>query len=1060
VVLRAASLVLVLLAAFANSFDDASIQSLDMLDLELLQSETGIQLGGQISAASSKAEIPLPQPEVQAVSEDEMVTVVNKINENINLESPLSLSLAGQSGLETQCKVKGDAVTISGSGESACLFQSLLLEKRSVPVEIVFDIEFEHYAGDSGRSGGIFYGSKRNIDTREGYSTIDWQDRKEDHGYRVYGNIEGDTVSGLGEDLINPNSRWQIIIQPNGEASFTAGPKTWVQKFRPDLKGPYFGFWAGTGNKVKVTNARVLALDPKQEEDKANLKKEADNEFSILAAPGYGEQGGTSAALFYSASGGDEGKVATLSIYLKGAVSDIKDFRTESDVSRGGGSIESAENLVAARFLVLEDRNADSLDGTSSESRMFYVQDGGATAQEGGPKLVDRTLYVSEGNFAAERGSVVASDDIVAGQLLSLRAAKGFGTGRASFFYVNSGTIPGTTSAVLNTVFLKRGNFATERGSIRSSLDIQTSTFLSVRASPRFGEGSAKFWYSQGGKGKIDADTTYLRSGNIAAENGDVISARDIRARRHLKVGAMPTYGEGDTNIFFIHQGSGKLKSNTLYVDSSLSVQEGSVQASKNLKTGRYLQIGATEGFGTGHANLWYCHRATNSEDSRQKGLKDTSVYLREGEFSTQDGSIYAQNLVATEGLIIRSTVEYKVGDEAMLWFSKRGDNRLEGETLSLASGNFPTATGNIVASKNLIVDEYAAIGAMQGFGAPENKISLWYSAQVDESAGVAMSTLFQDKGDFRVESGSIHANDVSSGNSIFMKSQDQGESAMASFWYSDASSGLQDGFAAKSLYLSGTVDFRVNNIHASEDLVAKKNVFIHEDEVLGGSELWFGEPEGDGTSNGVPNTLYLRSGDFATKKGSIRSLVDIETQKGSLKIAPKEELRNDVKDGVQIDDYAELWFSGLPVDGKPSKALRLERADFSTVGNIGSQIDIRAGADGKLKSQRVNVKETFSCRKCHFANIYVMTNVQKSPVPAGAQLHELPLTNEESGTTQVMVPTEFISMAEGNTQHDLVDLGTAIKEMKKQHENLKSEERKLMGMLHQARSKLQALEN
>jgi hypothetical protein len=313
-------------------------------DVRLLHERLGAAVGsapidaGQEAAAVSKsggsgsgqsehpkatpAYAPAPKKEDKHIPKDQREMSKEKVKQNIDMTHPLPLSLAGQSGYDTKCVVKHDTVEVSGRGESACLFTAPIIKGQSFPVQITFDISFSPMVkGDAGRHGGIFYGARSNVATRAGHPTIDWVDRKVDHGYRVYGNRDVNKVKGMSPGP-NPNRRWAILLQPDGRASFTAGPKTWVKDFHPGVQGSYFGFWCAAGNKIRVTNVRIKKVTAA----KVAVKKKAAATGRILTSRnGYGKG---VAVLFYSATGGSEGKVAPKSVYLKGSVQSPRDFRT------------------------------------------------------------------------------------------------------------------------------------------------------------------------------------------------------------------------------------------------------------------------------------------------------------------------------------------------------------------------------------------------------------------------------------------------------------------------------------------------------------------------------------------------------------------------------------------------------------------------------------------------------------------------------------------------------------------------------------------------------------
>ena len=181
----------------------------------------------------------------------------------VDSESPnktLPMTLVGQSGISPGCIVTGDQITVSGGGEAACLISEPLINSRLAPVEISFNVNFLKFPNEeTGRNGGIFYGAPSAKSTRYGQPTVDWTDRKDDQGYRVYGNVDKNKAYGLSPGP-NPNKHWKIIIDLSGKATFIAGPRTWLKDFTPKLSGDFVGFWVAAGNVMKITDWKVTAL--------------------------------------------------------------------------------------------------------------------------------------------------------------------------------------------------------------------------------------------------------------------------------------------------------------------------------------------------------------------------------------------------------------------------------------------------------------------------------------------------------------------------------------------------------------------------------------------------------------------------------------------------------------------------------------------------------------------------------------------------------------------------------------------------------------------------------
>jgi len=1069
-----------LTAAVITSQESINLQSLDDVDVQaisLLQNSGDVQLlhdwlGDATSAAAGSAPMakgqdatPRPdgggtgsakpiskQPQRVPEGGDKKDVPMNEreahkkaVLQNIDMESPLPLSLAGQSGYDTQCTVKGNSVEVSGRAESACLFSAPIIKDSPFDVEIVFDVSFNPVPeGDNGRHGGIFYGARQNIDTRAGNPTVDWIESKTSQGYRVYGNKDTNKVKGMSPGP-KPNTRWQILIHSDGRASFTAGPKTWLKDFSPQIQGPYIGFWCAAGNKVKFSNVSIRKVDPPK--IKAEKKPEAMGKV-ITASPGYGKG---EAILFYSATGGSEGKVAPKAMYLKGSRREPRDFRTKSS-QMGGGDVAASESLVAGRFLKVQATQGfgSGFGSYASSGRIFYIGEGRGSLQ-------DDSLYVADGGFGTQIGSMAAKLDVIADKRLALKARTGFGTGQSTFAYVNAGK----AKRVGNTMYLQSGNIATQDGSAVSSSDVTAAEYLVIKAKSRYGDGEARFWFSRVGKGAVESNTVYLKAANLHTQGGSIMSQADIKIGRHLKIGAMPLYGDGVAKMFYIGDGSGKYSSNTLYATNSFGSQTGSVVSKKNVATNRWLKIGAFPGFGSGSANLWYCHRAALS-DSVQKGLADTSLYLGRGDFSTQTGSIFAKvDVIAKNMLSVRPTGNSQIDPnaQAQLWYSHRGRGRLEGESLYVKGGNFGTKQGSIVSSSNLIAAKYVEIGALEGYGAKQDKIQLYYSAKLE--SGAALSTLYQKAGDFRLQQGSIHSKDLSAGRHISIQAKDEAGDESASLWYVDVPLGKQP-FRGKSLYVKDKVDFHSRNVYAAKHLIAKKRVLVHPMKGFGNgpAELWFGKSGGAAGAlskkNVAPDTMYLRDGHFNTEAGGMKAALDVVTKEGQLKIAPRQDFRS----GTKINDYGQLFYVAASNGGLAKNSLFVKSGDFRTLqGSIASEQDIRAQQkDGTLKAKKAQVQSTMRCDKCNFGKIYIMPRpVVKSPSgrPGNDKephTHEQPLHN---------MPSEaLVLLDEGpSPKSRAIDVEAALRGLQKQHQQLSAEEAKLRTLLGLAKQQITSLE-
>ena len=121
----------------------------------------------------------------------------------------------------------------------------------------------------------------------------------------------------------------------------------------------------------------------------------------------------------------------------------------------------------------------------------------------------------------------------------------------------------------------------------------------------------------------------------------------------------------------------------------------------------RSLEILAENGFGEGVARLWYAA----TKGAERQSIVGHSVYVSEGnDFRTEDGSIYAgKDLVAGKALRIDAWPGFGDGS-AEFWFAKRARKTYKSNTLYLRSGDFTTQEGSISASDSLIAGKYLEV--------------------------------------------------------------------------------------------------------------------------------------------------------------------------------------------------------------------------------------------------------------------------------------------------------------------------------------------------------------
>jgi len=398
----------------------------------------------------------------------------------------------------------------------------------------------------------------------------------------------------------------------------------------------------------------------------------------------------------------------------------------------------------------------------------------------------------------------------------------------------------------------------------------------------------------------------------------------------------------------------------------------------------------------------------------------------------------------------------------------------LEGESLYLKRGNFATQEGNIGSSDSLIAARYAQVGAMKGFGNQEDKIQLWYSAKL-QGEGTTLSTLYQKTGDLRLQKGSVYTTDLSSKGLISLQAFPGHGSGTASLYYVDVPAEVTQ--RSKSLYLMGKVDFRSRNIFSAKHLITK-SLIVHSTKGFGNGQanLWFGKAGGASGAlnekNLVPNTLYLRDGNFRTQKGGMTAELDAETREGSLKIAPSEAFRV----GTKVTQFAELWYSASGASGLASKSLYLKNGDFNTFGgSVKSEQHIHAhNKVGSLKGEKAHIRTSLKCDRCNFGKIYILPPKQQivkgstatpsegnhPPVRPGTgghqQVHTMPGGRSEPFGDH---PEALVLLDEGAGKTPAIDLGAALVGLHKQHEQLKAEEVRLTSMLRTAMQRLATVE-
>jgi len=987
----------------------------------------------------------------------------NALEAAVDLKRKPKLELAGQTGANTRCVIKDAAVEVFGA-DAGCLIKVPAILTKAYPIAITFSLEFggEPVEDAGGRTGGFFYGAKTNEENHKQCSTVEWTDASPAKGYRVYGNQDMNKLEGMSPGK-NPESQWKVTLYPDGKADFVAGPTTWLSHYTPVLRGPYIGWYTKGGTTLKVTNIDISRGEA-QIKDEEVVKKAG---ISVISEAQYGD--GT-AKLFYSANGGQGGIIKESTIYLAGSTFHPIDLRTRAVTGSQdpGGDIVSPETLGAGRFVEIEASPGYGLDndGFAGSTRMFYIN-------EGKGHLKANTVYLGEGNFQTEDGSVVAAENIFAGRTIKIGARDGYGDTQddndAEFWYAELGKE--SKSVLPDTLYLRSGNLGTRDGSFYSGQDVIASQYLVVQDENK--EGEAKFFFSEKklDEKKEEAVTVYLENGNIATASGSIMSAQDVVVSNHLKIKAKQFYGEGSSNIFYVTEAKGKFNADTLYVDGSYGVLEGDIKSKKDMVATRTLIVGTGDGKTVdGGGSLWYCSSAANERTSRTTTLHDNSLYLKSGDFRVMDGSIVAaKDVVAAGRVSISSTgdafnqVESAKGT---LWFAASDSGDEAGDAVYVKRGDFGTATGSISTPESLIADKYLEIQALPGFGRTSaDSVKLFYSARLGAD-GDRESVLYLKAADFRID-GSLSTRDISASGAIKFMSNEGHGTGSAEFFYVNSPLNNQQ-FAPNTIYLKGDTDFRADNVFSKDDLVSAKGVKISAKDLGSGeSELWFGRGTTSGgghVTSGAPDHLFVRTGSFGTAEGDIAVKLDAESKVGMLKInamgSPQATPNTKVESGS-------LWYTGITVANSPIKAksLLLEKGSIVTAG--GNIFATNLQAARKLQGAELHVTEDMKCDNCHFGKIYVVPEQAEQPAfpnPSSTLVKESSMQQTKGVARGISAPTlleesmVLLETVEGGAKKH-VDVGMALEKLTAAHKDLQEEEETLVNVLTHAKARLASLE-
>jgi len=725
--------------------------------------------------------------------------------------------------------------------------------------------------------------------------------------------------------------------------------------------------------------------------------------LKLEAAQGYGT--GT-AQLWYAATQGSKqhgsfGK----SVYVSEGV----DFRTQ------GGSIYAAKDLVAAKFLQVQ-----AWPGFGSGSaKLWYAKRARKTFHA-------NTLYLQKGDFRTRKGSIYSAEDIQAGRFLGVRAYPGFGDGHAKFWYSASGTTKAGTDFESKTVYLESGNLATQRGSIFSAKDVRASRYLSLKAFPKYGTGTAQFWYVGAGKAPFKSNTVYLQSGNFATQQGSISAKYDVHASQYLRLSALEGYGTGETQFWYAKLERNGYGPDTTYLKTGdFSVLDGSISAAKNVVAGRSVEIRAWPGYGSGSANLWY-------SQSGKADFKPNSLYLKSGDFRTEVGSIVAaKDIVAGRAVKVMSLPGHGRG-EAELFYSHTAKGSFSAETLYLKSGDFRTQHGSIFAGDSLRTSKYLEIRAYPGFGSGSAKF--WHSNK--EKEGFKSNTLYLKNGDFRTQVGSIFAaKDLVAGRYLTIHAKEGYGSGHTKLWYSKTG---KNEYRSNSLYLASG-DFRTESgsIHAAADLHASRYLKIAAwpGHGRGYAKLWHSKTGHKGYGR---NTLYLNSGNFEVQKGSLIASKDISVGR-YLKLGA-------------LTGYGsgstQLWYSGTGKGNIFPQTLYLQSGDFRTQqGNIISAKDVVAG--GTLYGAKLDVKYAYVPGQITAGHLYL----------GGTAKSDKPEPHVQTGQTPSEMETMTLLDVDSKQEQAPIEVGKMLQDLANNNADLMSRNAMLHKELQGVLSRLDMLQ-
>jgi len=166
-----------------------------------------------------------------------------------------------------------------------------------------------------------------------------------------------------------------------------------------------------------------------------------------------------------------------------------------------------------------------------------------------------------------------------------------------------------------------------------------------------FGTGSTRLWFSATGKDNFRSNALYLTHGDFHTQAGSIF-AKELHATKYLKVAAWPGHGQGFAKLWHSKTEAGGFGADTLYLETGhFMAAKGSLKAEKDIHAGRYIKVGAKEGYGSGSTQLWY-------SGSGKEGTLAHTLYLDSGDFRTQDGDIRSAKDVIAGGSLYGAKLE------------------------------------------------------------------------------------------------------------------------------------------------------------------------------------------------------------------------------------------------------------------------------------------------------------------------------------------------------------------------------------------------------------------